>query len=178
MIKKILFIAFVIFVFTPTAKSQISYYKSIEKSNDTSADLRYIKNLDRTIKQKLDSFIVFLRSKKEFKKITGFIQFNIFKSSQGRTLADLSFNYQYCEYRIFALKKSNFGDVFAYSFYKSNLVLFTLPYSIHRIKEGDSSVLNDLMYAELSPEVQEEIDRNAEEFNIEFIGLVKRYYLN
>ncbi|MEP7236921.1 MAG: hypothetical protein ABI685_03615 [Ferruginibacter sp.] len=174
---KILFTAFIFFI-SVNAMGQLSYYASIQKSNDTLADLRYFKDLDKAVKEKLDSFIVFIKSKKKvYKENKGFIEFSLYKNSAGRLTVDISLNTQYAEYRMYAFKRNNFGDVFAFSFYKSNLVLFTLPYSKHRIKEEFSLLLNELMYTELSKEVQKEIDIKTEEFEIDGIGIVKRYYL-
>lgn len=51
-----------------------------------------------------------------------------------------------------------------------------LPTSKHGIKEEFSPLLLDLMYAELSTEVQQEIDKKAEEFQIDATGIVKNYF--
>ncbi len=167
-----------LFFFSANSMGQLSYYASIEKSNDTLADLRYFKNLDNSVKEKLDSFIVFIKSKKKaYKENKGFIEFSLYKSSAGKIQADISVNSIYAAYRMFAFKKNNFGNVFAFSFYKSNLVLFTLPYSKHGIKEAFGPLLHDLMYAELSAGVKQEIDKKVEDFQIESNGLLRRYYL-
>ena len=161
---------------------QLPYYNSIEKSNDTLADLRYFKNLDKLITEKLDSFFVFIKSKREyrkkFKQDKGFIQFSLHRNSAGRILADLSVNSQYVDYKIFASKKNNFGNVFAFSFYKSNLIFFTFPYSKHGIREEFAPILHDLMYPEFLPEVKKEIDIKTEDFHIQAPGIVKRYYFD
>jgi hypothetical protein len=168
----------VLLFFSVNAMGQLSHFATIEKSNDTLADLRYFKNLDNKIKEKLDSFLVFIKSKKMTdKENKGFIEFCLIRNSAGRIMADLSLNTQYAAYRIYAFKRNNFGNVFAFSFYKSNLILFTLPTNKHKIKEEFGSLLNELMYAELSKEVQKEIDAKTEEFQIDGIGIVKRYYL-
>ena len=167
-----------LFFFSANVMGQLSYYATIEKSNDTLADLRYFKNLDNSVKEKLDSFIIFIKSKKKvYKENKGFIEFSLHKNSAGRIEADLSLNTQYAAYRMYAFKRNNFGNVFAFSFYKSNLILFTLPTNKHKIKEEFGPLLHDLMYAELSTEVQQEIDKKAEEFQIVAPGIVKRYYL-
>jgi len=162
--------------------AQVTYFKTIEKSNDSLADLRYFKNLEKPIIEKLDSFFLFIKGnkgyKKKFKKDKGFIQFSMHKSTIGRVVADISVNAQYVNYKIFASKKNNFGDVFAFAFYKSKLILFTLPYSNYRIKEAYAPVLHDLMYAEFKPEVKKEIDCKTEDFQIEGLVIVKRYYLD
>ena len=156
---------------------QLSYYSSIEKSTDTMANLHYFKNLDKSVMKKLDSFIVFIKSKKNIhNKNKGFIVFSWHKNSAGRIEADLSLNTQYAAYRVYAFKKNDFGKIFAFSFYKSNLILFTLRYSKHRIKEEFAPLLQDLMYAELSQPVQQEIDKKTEEFDIILPVIVKRYY--
>jgi hypothetical protein len=156
---------------------QLSCYTSIEKSNDTLADLHYFKNFDESVKEKLDSFIVFMKTKRKANKENkGFIIFSLHKNSVGRIEADLSLNTQYAAYRIYAFKKNNFGKIFAFSFYKSNLILFTIPYSKYGIKEEFGPLLHDLMYAELSTEVQQEIDKKGEDFEIKLPVIVKRYY--
>jgi hypothetical protein len=179
MAMKILFSAFLFFFFSANAMGQLTYYASIEKSDDTLADLRYFKHLDKSVKEKLDSFIVFIKSKnKPNKEKVGFIEFSLYKRPDGIIQADLSLNTQYAAFRMYAFKRNNFGDVFAYSFYRSNLVLFTLPYAKHRINEESGPLLRDLMYAELSAEVQQEIDSKTEEFDIILPGIGKRYFLN
>jgi hypothetical protein len=175
---KVILIIFLLF-FAVNAKGQLSYFASIEKNNDTMADLRYFKNLDSSIMQKLDSFIVYVKSsKKSDEEKIGFIEFCFFKKKEGRILIDLSLNSQYAAYRTYAFKQNNFGNVFAFSFYKSHLVLFTMSSDKHKIKEEFGPLLNELMYAELSKEVQQQIDKKANEFSIEGIGIVKRYYID
>jgi len=157
----------------------MDYFVANENSNDTLADLRYFKNLDNSIKQKLDSFLVYVKSSKRSNEDKiGFIEFCFFKNTPGRIMVDLSLNAQYAAYRIHAFKWNNFGNVFAFSFYKSHLVLFTLSTNKHRIKEEFSPLLNELMYAELSKDVQQEIDKKATGFSLESISIVKRYSID
>ncbi len=128
------------------------------------------------IKEKLDSFFNFIKSTNEYKKNKGYIQVDLFKNSTGKNVLDFSVNSTYASYRIFTSKKNYFGNVFAFSFYKSHLILFTASYSKHRIKEEFVPLLNDLIYPELTFNVKKEIDKKTEDFEIEPNSLIKRYF--
>jgi len=175
---KILITAFFLLFFTATIKSQVmDYFVANENSNDTLADLRYFKNVDKSIQQKLDSFFRYAKTIKECTD-TGFIEFSIFRDNSNKIIADISINSQYADYRIFS-PENEYGKVFGFTWYKSKLILFTLDFPIkYRIKREYNSLLHDLIYPEMSKSVQNEIDKKADEFAIDAPGIVKRYYLN
>lgn len=176
-----IFLSFILFfTLIGSSKSQVlEQFRSIEKSKDTMADLRYFKTLDSIIREKLDSFIVFREAggKRKVKDSVGFIEISIMRNHSGSIFIDISHNSQYVCYRTISLKHANFGNVFAFSFYRSNLILLSIPYHGLRIKAEYQVVLRDLIYPEMTEAVKGEIDRNTTEFGIE-VGIVKRYYLD
>jgi len=175
---KIILSIFLFFLAVDTS-AQLSHYNSIKKSTDSLGCLKYFKNLDKVVKEKLDSFYAFMNAKKKIpKEDKGFIVFSWHTNATGRVMADLSLNNQYSEYRIYALQKNNFGRIFAFTFYKSKLVLFRAPYSKYEVKEEFAELIHDLMYAELSKKVQREIDITTNEFDVVAPGIVKRYYFD
>ncbi len=167
---------------TLTSQSQVmQYFAANENSKDTLANLRYFKNIDKPIVQKLDSFLTFVSTKKS-KDASGFIEVSLFRSNANKKIADISINNQYADYRIFtgvAAINNDFGKVFAFTWYKSKLVLFTLSSSSKfRIREEYASILHDLIYAEMSKSVRKEIDNKADEFEVTAPGIVRRYYFD
>jgi len=179
---KIVITAFFFFSFIPSVKSQvIEYFLANENSNDTLADLRYFKHIEKSVAQKFDSFFRFVE-KAKVKDSSGFIKFSLFRDNSKKIIADISINSQYANYRIFAgITPINYdlGKVFAFTWYKSRLVLFTFDASIkYRIKKEYGSILHDLMYFEMTKSVRDEIDKKSDEFAIDAPGIVKRYYFN
>lgn len=179
---KFLITAFCFLTFALGVKAQvIEYFVANENSNDTLACLRYFKNIDKAVAQKLDSFFKFAKTAKD-KDSDGFIEFSMFRDNSKKIIADISINSQYADYRIFAgITSINYdlGKVFAFTWYKSKLVLFTLDASLKfKIKYEYKSILHDLMYPEMSKSVRNEIDKKVEEYSLEAPGIVKRYYLD
>ena len=176
---KILFTAFFLLFFTLTIKSQvIDYFLANEKVNDTLADLRYFKNIDKLIEQKLDSFFSYVKTRKD-KKEGGFIEVSMFRKKMNKITADISVNNQYADYRIYSAANKEFGKAFAFTWYKSKLILFTMSYSVkYRVKKEYGSIMHDLIYPEMSKSVRNEIDTKADEFTIDAPGIVRRYYFN
>jgi hypothetical protein len=176
---KILITAFFLLFFTPTIKSQVvEYFAANENSNDTLADLRYFKNVDKSIVQKLDSFFSYVKTRKDNNE-NGFIEFSLFKNNWNKMTADISINSLYIDYSIFTSIKDDFGNVFAFTWYKSKLVLFTFDSpKKYKIKKGYSSILHDLIYPEMSNSVRKEIDRKSDEFKLNGPGIGKRYYFD
>ena len=133
--------------------------------------------------QVYERFDQFNRNKKaKVKDWSGFIEFSLFRDNSKKIIADISINSQYANYRIFAgITPINYdlGKVFAFTWYKSKLVLFTFDASLKfKIKYEYKSILHDLVYPEMSKSVRDEIDKKADEFTIDAPGIVRRYYFN
>lgn len=174
---KILFSSILVILCLTKVNGQLKYYNLIEKSDDTLVDFHYIKTIDKTIREKLDSFLLFIRAKKQQNIIEGYIEIDLFKTSSGKSIVDICVRNAYSSYRVAVSKRNNFDGIFAFSFYKSRLILFKSSYSRYRIKEAFSQVIHDLIYAEVSNSVKHEIDKNTDEFQIQSTYLSKRYYL-
>lgn len=175
---KLLSIFLLIFIFTTTVRGQIKdHYLKIEHSDDTLADLKYFKTIDKSITQKLDSFLIYLKLNNiNIKKNIGFIRVSLFNDYKGRMGVYIRLCPGYADYRVYSTK--DFGNSFAFSFFKSKLILFTLSASKYSLKDSYQFLMQDLLYAEMPTSVKTEIDNNSTEFDIDLPGLVKRYYFN
>lgn len=160
-------------------KSQlISYYNSIKSSEDTIGNLRYFAGIDRSVKAKIDSFLS-MPETRFFKKNKnqGIVKISIFESIQSGLFCDIAITSEYASYRILTSNKLRFGSIFAFAFYKSKLLLFTVPYTKYKINSNYETLIRDLVYDEMPNEVKKEIDANVSDFEISLRPIVKRYYL-
>ena len=155
----------------------LEYFKSIENQKDTALDLKYFKKINPVLVQKLDSFLLFKKKgEKPVIRDTSYIEIQFFTNLKyGNSIyADIYERKDYCDYTLHFPVKFNKGNIIAFTFYKSKLIVFSMPYNTGKVKKEYISLLKDLIYNEMRQDVKNDIDANVDEVEI-IISRSKRY---
>jgi hypothetical protein len=124
-----------------------------ERSNDSTLNLQYFKNIDSVLINKLDSFDLYL-SKKMYELDSNYfftIDLGVLRKASFRKEIIIKYGSQYNDYisvSNLVNNKSPFGNrtVFAFSFYKNKLVLFTILKKNLSLTNDASKLLTNLVY--------------------------------
>lgn len=170
-----------------SSKAQVfNHFNNIENSNDTLYNLRYFKNIDAKIKEKLDSFFLLIKYNKKltrkgviyYNTDSGFITVGFYRKPKSKNLIlYIKLNNTYGDYLSITNTQNKYQNLFGFTYYKSHTVLLNLEYSKLKINDDFIPLLKDIIVPELSTSVQKEIIKNANEYEINSYGVFKKYII-